>query len=637
MAVSIPRTRDLKTRFAEISIPDSEILVHRIAVPLLIMALGWSALSLQPGSGLDESWNAALYLATHDGLTFGRDVVFTLGPLGFLYQPEAWEIHLAQIAVVYTVVLRFAVAYAVYRSLRNPFGGVLAFAVSVIVVCIGTGTQFGELVVFLAAAGWALGAEPGDHKVLAVVVGGGVLAGLQCLVKVSIGATLAFMLVVVVLSLPVRRREYGAYALGAFVISLVGLWLMAGQALGVLPHYLIHSAAVASGYTGAMGLEATGLGWEYTAALIGLGVGVWAVWRVAEPRMSRQRLGMAILWLAFWFSMFKEGFVRHDLWHGSAFFVGLLGGFAVIRWRRSERLVAAVTVAALATFTLAAQSASLDLRFSHDVRSLISNVSDVMNGSKVTAMQQSARAYIRESEPPIDATMQRLIAGHTVAIYPAEQDIAWAYDVRWDPIPVFQSYAAYTSSLDALDAGFLASARAPTRILFQGTAGIDNRVGAFDESATLRTMLCHYRPLDVGQGTLLLTLVANRCPLPPRRLEVVHAGWGQVVPVPAPPTPRSLVYVDIAGTGPAGFERLESLLYRPGDRFVLINGVSPMRFIPGTATDGLPLRLSPAADWPRPYNVAVGAKTIAISRGGGLGGGKLTYTFYAETVAPYFG
>jgi hypothetical protein len=636
MAATIPRTRDLTARIGTISLPSREVLVHRVALPLLIMALGWSSLSLQPGSGLDESWVASLYMAIHNGLSFGRDVVFTFGPLGFLNQPQAWYVPLAQVAVAYTLVLRFAVAYAVYASLRKTFGSVGAFAIAVVIVSLGVGTQFGELVVFLAAAVWALYAAPGDRRVLAVVVGGGAFAALQLLVKVSIGGSLAVMLLVLVLTLPASRRLYGAYTLGTFIVSLLTFWLIAGQPVDVLPHYLWYSATITAGYTPAMGVEATGLGWQYTAAFVGLGLGLWAAWRAAELRSSRQRWGLAILWLSFWFATFKEGFVRHDLPHAAWFFVGLLGGLAVLRWPRTERVVAAVGVASLAAFTLASQGASLDLRLGHDVRSLVSDVSDTVSASKLSSLQRSARAYIQESEPPINGTTMRLIAGHTVAIYPTEQDIAWAYGLTWDPIPVLQSYAAYTSSLDALDAGFLASERAPTRVLFQGTTSIDYRLGAFDESATLRTMLCRYRPLYANRGTLVLSLVANRCTSPPTRLRVVHAGWGQVVTVPAPPTSRSLVYVDIDGAGAAGFEQLESLFSKPSDRNVSINGGVPFRFIPGTATDGLPLRLSPTADWPRPYNVAVGANTISIAKSNGQGGGKpLTYTFYAETIAPY--
>jgi hypothetical protein len=50
-------------------------------------------------------------------------------------------------------------------------------------------------------------------------------------------------------------------------------------------------------------------------------------------------------------------------------------------------------------------------------------------------------------------------------VYPQEIALAWAYHLDWRPIPVLQSYSAYTSDLDQLDADFLTSTRAPQRIL----------------------------------------------------------------------------------------------------------------------------------------------------------------------------
>ncbi|HTG00149.1 MAG TPA: hypothetical protein VK654_06135 [Nitrospirota bacterium] len=48
---------------------------------LIITPLG---LVIQPTDGLDASWQIAMSLAERSHLTFGRDVIFTFGPLDFL-------------------------------------------------------------------------------------------------------------------------------------------------------------------------------------------------------------------------------------------------------------------------------------------------------------------------------------------------------------------------------------------------------------------------------------------------------------------------------------------------------------------------------------------------------------------------
>jgi hypothetical protein len=127
--------------------------------PLLITILGWSSLSPEPYAGLNPSWLAGLYMGTHNGLTFGRDVVFTYGPLGFLTDPQIWEPHLAELSFAYTVVTRFAFAAAMFHAARTTFGWVGSFVATLVVVSIGLGT-FGaaELALMLIGAFWALDA-----------------------------------------------------------------------------------------------------------------------------------------------------------------------------------------------------------------------------------------------------------------------------------------------------------------------------------------------------------------------------------------------------------------------------------------------------------------------------------------------
>src|SRR5580704_7569408 len=53
----------------------------------------WVALAMIPtvpdilGTGLDASWAYGINLAHAQNLIFGRDVVFTFGPLGYLFYP----------------------------------------------------------------------------------------------------------------------------------------------------------------------------------------------------------------------------------------------------------------------------------------------------------------------------------------------------------------------------------------------------------------------------------------------------------------------------------------------------------------------------------------------------------------------
>src|SRR5438105_2909458 len=92
----------LHSRVRRISWRWQSILVW-IAVPTGITLLAWQPLFLQPAPGLDSSSGGALQMATHNGLVFGKQVVWTYGPLGFLTITELWHGHLGELAVLYTL------------------------------------------------------------------------------------------------------------------------------------------------------------------------------------------------------------------------------------------------------------------------------------------------------------------------------------------------------------------------------------------------------------------------------------------------------------------------------------------------------------------------------------------------------
>ena len=570
-----------------------------VVPPLVITIIGWSALAPEPSPGLDPSWLAGLYMATHNGLTFGRDVAFTYGPLGFLTNPQMWEPHLAELGFAYTVVMRLAFATAMFHSARTTFGWIGSFVATLVVVSVGLGA-FGaaELGIMLICASWALDARL-DGRVAEAVAGiAGAAAGIEILLKVSTGFGLVAMTAVLLFCLPGRRLRLMLTAGVGFVAALVICWLAAGQALGSLPSYIKYGLEVSSGYSGSMEGDQAGLGWQYSAVLAVLALGVWAALVTTADWPNRRRWGLALIWTLFWFTWFKEGFVRHDGTHAIWGLDGLMAGFSAFRWKTGKRAVGVIALAAVVIVALAAQSQSLtgDLDPKASTTAFFDDLSDYTSAANQHMFEQSGRASVRASQP-IARSMLSKLRGHTVAVYPIDLDLAWAYNLKWDPIPVLQSYSAYTSGLDTLDASFLESSRAPQRILFEGPGTIDGRVGPFDQGQTYRAMLCHYRVID-SVGTLeVLARVADRCPGTSRSLTVVHAAWGQTIQVPS--SPRGQTGSSSSGfTAPAPRDsKLGALFFKPTLRYVELNGeVSPPPR-DRHRERGLPLRVPPRFDY----------------------------------------
>ncbi len=60
---------------------------------------------LKAGGGLDLSWVQALHMAVASGLIFGRDILFTYGPLGYLFFPVGLNTMLWIEAVVFRITI----------------------------------------------------------------------------------------------------------------------------------------------------------------------------------------------------------------------------------------------------------------------------------------------------------------------------------------------------------------------------------------------------------------------------------------------------------------------------------------------------------------------------------------------------
>jgi hypothetical protein len=626
-----------------------------VIVPLMIVLLSWQALPLEPLWGLDNSWHAAMHMAINRGITFGHRLIFTYGPLGFLSVPTLWYAGTGTIAVFYTLLVRVAVAVAVFAGARRSYGTAPG-ALIALVVAGAIGLRFGkeipgvaleelpllslETLPFLVFSVWVVDRVAGRRRLLVLMAVGGAVAGLELLNKISVGISLTVLTVIMALGARGRRRENLIVGLCALLATSLVAWTATGQGLGALLAYLDNSAQIVSGYALAMSWEEPGLGWQYVAAGAAFAFGLLAALHMtADGGSARRRWGIVALWVAFCFFEFKDGFVRHEEINGAVYFIAMLVGFFAFRWRGGLRLVGLGLTAALLAFVLVAEHVSLSAVFDPISRAnaAIEQFGQVLNPAERDAITARGRGAI-EARYPLDPATLNLLEGQTVHVAPYQTSVAWAYELDWHPLPVFQSYAAYTTALDGTDSNALRSANAPQRILRNLDPSDDGRVNAFDEGLATRTVLCSYAELRTTPEWQVLGVGPDRCE-PPVRLTTVRADWAQVVAIPTPPNDHSFIFVRISGVGVEGFERLTALLYRPALREITLNGAR-FRLIAGTASDGLILRAAPEADFTAPFAVAPNSSYLAVSKAGQGRSDRLpvTLSFFAQsvTVGPRF-
>jgi hypothetical protein len=612
----------------------------RIALAGAVVALlGWRVGMNPPGPGLDLSWNAGLAMATSHGLQFGREIVFSYGPLGFLQSPYIWFDQLGVIAFLFSALLYVAFAVALVRALARVLPLLASAAIAFVLIAVLPLLEQPLLLAVLVAM--ALLERPRSPRQLdAFVVLAASFAAVEALVKLSTGPTVAAIFLIALIGARAGRWRVGAY-LALFSVEWVVLWLASGQSLAAVPDFLTNTREIVSGYSSAMIREVDVAPWKVTAASIAAAlttVGlVVATWRGGRFRDRRALVAGASLVALAGFAVFKEGVVRTDAGHLSLYFSAACILWIAIPWGRAHWpwLVGGAAAIALVGLPVRPPGMPTSLNAVANVRYAGEQALNLVDGGRRADLIATGRTNMQNTYA-LDPPTLSALSGHTVAIEPWEAGVAWAYNLDWQPLPVFQNYSAYTSGLDRLNAEAVESANGPGRILRENpllvypefpTQDLDSRYSAWDPPEQQRAVLCNFAPLHTSDRWQVLGRVRNRCSAP-RPVGSVEAGEGEAVAVPVPGK-GEVVFARIHGAGVEGLEKISTVLFHARVRRLVVNGGQSYRLIPETAGDGLLLRgRGPFAE-SGPFSPVPQARTIALT---GAGGG-LRFDFFAMKVA----
>jgi hypothetical protein len=536
-----------------------------------------------PSTGLDPSWQLALTEAHLAGLRFGREIVFTFGPLGYLAAgaavPSAYSKMFAFSIGLAAICALLAVDYiATGRNLATKFAFLLALMLTI------TGTETVDLILLVFMLMWASVRVKSTAFSILPALFIGLMSGAATLFKFNLGVAAAVGgLCVFGLPLLARATErdkpkrgltFVAFVVGLFVASSgpistfdygwpVAAILATGAMTSVVllervtrrrlllivalgctiallcaPSYrefVAHSLQIASGYSGAMVVE--GARWQLPLALCALAiVGLILVGNVGEVGVPAS---FALAFAAF--MEYKEGFVRQDghvifpFWTAFAIAAILVARSGSPRLLRINCISAVLLLAAWAVVARD-EGQAIAIATVYAPATTFEDVKKLRHAWEPRdELQGSLDAGLLPDQLP--ARVRREISNNSADAQPWETGIVFANNLAWDPSPVFQSYSAYTSGLDRLDADHLIRSGAHY-IVFQW-GGIDDRYALWDQPFNSRTLLCNYvvadetSPVFTTQNltqTSLLKRGFSRCGSPQTWSE--HMKWNQQMQLP---------------------------------------------------------------------------------------------------------
>lgn len=461
---------------------------------------------LFPTADIDGGWAFALNVAVERGLVFGRDLVFTFGPYGAAYT-ELYYPATDTMMLLSTTLLGVAFAAGLLCLTSGWVERLAALVLVLLMQVIARDALFFALplTLLLLACRVAMTNKPGLSS-RGVPLSGPVQASLALLVialsliplvkgtfAAASGLAMALSIGVLLLGGHVVIALAGA---ALFAVSMPVLWMLVGQPLAALPGFFISQAPIISGYTEAMSVPGARL-------LPVLFIGGCLILAALHFRLaSRAGLALAAGSTGLAFFAFKGGFVRADT------HMLMAGGFvALMAWmlafgRGPIRGAASVAVG-LAVWALIDgdvtqnRLATLPGRIAGPLATASS-----MLVTRITAPDTLGRLYDNRiatiaSEHPWPA-----LSGGT-DIYSYGQSVLLARGVDWTPRPVLQSYSAYTPSLAASDAAFLAGPKAAPNILF-AVQPIDGRLAALEDGPSWLELFRRYEFADLRGDMAIL-------------------------------------------------------------------------------------------------------------------------------------
>jgi hypothetical protein len=604
---------------------------------LLLAVLTWSAQLAPPSVGLDASWIAGISMATHAGLHYGTEFAFSYGPLGFVVLPLAFYPTFGLLSLLYLAGLYIGLCtilvWALRRHLPNWLCLVLGFALLGLLPLI---EQAPVLATLVALALLEKERPPWVLNLYVLLAPG--YAAVEALAKLSTGPVIAVVLILGLIGARPSRRQIAAF-FALLVGQLAIFWFATGQALSNVGPFIHNTLEVAGGYSTAMMRLVDVPSWQVTLATIAaaaLSLALVVIVARLPFRDRRSRWCAVALVAVSAFALYKEGVVRPDAGHLSLYFSSTCLLWIGLPWQRARWLVLGAAAIALIGIPMRPSETTTNYGVIGNVElagEQVANLVDPGRRERLIEEGREAEKYVYALEPRALAALQ----GHPVSVEPWETAAAWAYELDWRPVPVFQNYSAYTSHLDRLNAEAIESPDGPQRILRENpqmvynefpTPDLDGRFAGWDPPEQMRTVLCNFRPLVISNRWEVLGRTADRCG-DPRLIEKVDGSYGEPVAVPTPGE-GEVVYVRIHGAGVGGLEKLTNFLLHARTRHILVNGVSRYRLVPETAEDGLLVAGDPAlVETEGGFSPIAQTQTIQVEGPGG----DLSFDFYAMKVA----
>jgi hypothetical protein len=473
-----------------------------------------------------QSWEAVLSYAAAHHLQWGRDIVFTFGPLGFLTTDYYWGNFFWPL-VLWAGGFAFALAAALLPLLaRVPKVIRICVYAALPLLTVPTCSNLGfDSFYFLAITLLGILCLPMERPGILRLTTTGLILTVLSLIKFTFCIYSVFA-VLTIATANGKGWKNTAILIGSSVLSLLGLCSWTAQSLWSVFMYVAGSTEIAAGYSAAMGLAPSV--WDARigiALLIFLLALVFSTW-LGSPNW-RERTHRVVVVCAGIFLAWKEGFVRADTETHvvvfliySFFLASLVPALLGFDWV-AEELNERENILSAPVGNMLLRRRACAFTFGCLFFSLIpialfnANYKAAIQKGLLAKSSDTFSAFIRpatyrlELEHQLESMRDKadlpkiraMVNGDAIDALSVDQDAAILNGLNYKPHPVFQNYSAYTPALQRLNTEFFKSK--PPQYLLWRTGSIDGRFPTLDDGEVLLTILSSYSPVTNENGFIL--------------------------------------------------------------------------------------------------------------------------------------
>lgn len=466
---------------------------------------------------LDGSWKIGLNWATINGLKFGRDIIFTYGPLYFLSDNSLLNISkpIFFVANTLSIILWLLTLFLLFRiilekldfkDLKNKIFSHIVILL-ILYAFLNVYIELPEILLLLAFLLLfdVLEKERVKHKeeVLWIILIGFILSVLS-LIKFYYFVASVILIVLSFVIILIRRKWSILIALiGSFIIFLLSLWFILEKSIPVLFLYIKNGLIITFGYSENVQLYYEwwqGKSWLEGRFILLYAISIFIFWIglfiFGIVKKEKHIIFYFLLSFPIILLIYKQGFTRMDHFHTQEYFrflIFLLIFTFLLFGKRLWKIMPIFLILILLAlpFKTTNDTFSLRSKISYNLNE-ISKAVTVISSNRYIENQNAEKEQVKDSFNSYKDAVKLINKSDTVDVFPWEIVVPYVFDLKWSPRPVFQSYTVYNEQLNIINAEHFKGKKAPSKIIYR-LDSIDGRYPIFDEPLVFQELLKNYK------------------------------------------------------------------------------------------------------------------------------------------------